>query len=136
VGFDAVQTSEVEVVELQPVEFMLVSAEPDQLLSSAVREGYVYVDWGTFFAMRHAQRFPDIPPPRLRVQTGRLARDHILHCGGSAYLARSMVQEELAQQRLFTVPDAPVFRRMTYAGYLPTSDKRGIVQQAISTLMD
>jgi DNA-binding transcriptional LysR family regulator len=135
VGFDAVQTSEVEVVELQPVEFMLVSAKPDQVLASAVREGYVYVDWGTFFATRHAQRFPDIPPPRLRVQTGRLARDHILHCGGSAYLAHSMVQEELAQQRLFKVPDAPVFKRMTYAGYLPTSDKREIVQEAISTLM-
>lgn len=135
VGFEALQTSEVEVVELKPVELMLVSRDGDATLTSAVLEGYVYVDWGTFFAIQHAKNFPDIPPPCLRVQTGRLALDHILRCGGSAYLPHSVIQAEIERGQLFKVPDAPIIKRMTYAGYVPTSDKSDIVQHAISQLI-
>ena len=135
VGFEALQTSEVEVVELKAVELVLVSTGGNATLTSAVLEGYVYVDWGTFFAMQHAKNFPDIPPPCLRVQTGRLALDHIMRCGGSAYLPHSVIQTEVERGQLFEVPGAPVIKRMTYAGYLPTSDKSEIVQQAIAQLL-
>jgi DNA-binding transcriptional LysR family regulator len=135
VGFEALQTSEVEVVELKPVELMLVSKDGNATLTSAVLEGYVYVDWGTFFAIQHAKNFPDIPPPCLRVQTGRLALDHILCCGGSAYLPHSVIQAEVERGQLFMVPEAPIIKRMTYAGYLPISDKSDIVQHAISQLI-
>jgi DNA-binding transcriptional LysR family regulator len=135
VGFEAMQTSEVEVVELRPVEFVLVSTDRDASLDSAVLAGYVYVDWGTFFAIQHAQNFPDIPPPCLRVQTGRLALDHIHRCTGSAYLPRTMIQPEIERKKLFEVADAPVIKRMTYAGYLAASDKSEIVQGAISQLI-
>lgn len=134
VGFDALQTTEVEVVELKPAEFVLVSTQENPELTPVLGEGYVYVDWGTFFAIRHAQAFPHIPPPRLRVQTGRLAWNHIMRRGGSAYLARSMVEEELTTGRLFVVPDAPIIKRMTYAGYLPTSDKADLIRAAIADL--
>ena len=135
VGFEALQTSEVEVVELKPVELMLVSTDGNATQSSSVMEGYVYVDWGTFFAMQHAKNFPDIPPPCLRVQTGRLALDHILRCGGSAYLPHSVIQAEVERGQLFKVPDVPIIKRMTYAGYLPTSDKSKIVEKAIAQLI-
>lgn len=135
VGFEALQTSEVEVTELRSVEFVLVATTAAATLTSAVSVGYVYVDWGTFFAIQHAQNFPDISPPCLRVQTGRLALEHILRCGGSAYLPLSMIQSALKQKTLYKVPGAPVIKRMTYAGYLPISDKSEVVQQAISQLI-
>lgn len=135
VGFDVQQTAEVEVVELRPVEFVLVSTRRYPELDVVMQEDYVYVDWGTFFAIQHAQSFPDMPPPRLRVQTGSLAWNHILRLGGGAYLARSMVQEDLTEERLFIVPGAPVIKRMTYAGFLPTSEKSAIIREALGSLM-
>jgi DNA-binding transcriptional LysR family regulator len=135
VSFEALHTSEVEVTELRTVELMLVSTDERITPASAVLAGYVYVDWGTFFAMQHAQNFPDIPPPCLRVQTGRLALDHILRCGGSAYLPQSMIEDALEEKKLFTVAEAPIIQRMTYASYLPTSDKSEIVTGAIAQLV-
>lgn len=135
VGFEALQTSEVEVTELRSVEFVLVSTDREASQTSAVLAGYVYVDWGTFFAIQHAQNFPDIPPPCIRVQTGHLALNHILRCEGSAYLPQSMIQSALEEKTLFVVPGAPTIKRMTYAAFLPNSDKRELVQQAIAQLI-
>jgi DNA-binding transcriptional LysR family regulator len=134
VGFDSLQTTEIEVVELRPVNFILVSSIADQSSEEAFAENYVYVDWGTSFGIRHAQNFPDMRPPRLRVQLGRLALNHILQCGGSAYLAESMVQQMLVQGRLHQVKDAPIISRMTYAGYLPASEKNEIIRKLVASL--
>ena len=46
-----------------------------------------------------------------------------------------MIQATLKQKKLFKVSGAPVIKRMTYASYLPTSDKSATVQEAISQLI-
>ena len=135
VSFEALYSSEVSVRELRPVELLLVSTEEGMKPDTAVLDGYVYVDWGTFFAMQHAQNFLDIPSPRLRVQTGRLALDHILQRGGSAYLPQTMIQDLLAQKKLFAVADAPAIKRMTYASYLPSVEKGELIEAAIAELL-
>lgn len=134
VGFDSLHTAEIAVVELKPINFILVSSVPRQSIEAATSENYVYVDWGTAFGIQHAQSFPDIRPPRLRVQLGRLALSHIMQCGGSAYLAESMVQEALGKKKLFAVKDAPVIKRMSYAAYLPASEKSQTILRIIDGL--
>ena len=134
VGFDSMQTSEIELVEIRKISFVLVSSQPDQSADEAVNTDYVYVDWGTFFGVRHAQYFPDVKPPRLRVQLGRLALSHILQCGGSAYLAESMVQKELDENSLYKVKGAPTISRPSYASYLLGSDKSEIIRQVVADL--
>ena len=131
--FESAQLPEVMIEEVAQINLVLVSTS--QGLSTAQAfENYVLVDWGTSFAITHAQQFPDIPTPKLRVQIGRLAYNHILECGGSAYLAESMVSEELNSSRLFRVEEAPVIKRMTYAAFLPGSDKLDFIKSAIKDI--
>lgn len=135
IAFDSLQTSEVEVVSLRPINFVLVSTSADIAVEAAVNEDYVYVNWGTFFGVKHAQYFPEIKPPRLHVQLGRLALNYILERGGSAYLAESMVQTELKKKKLNRVNDAPVIKRMTYAGILASVSNRDLIDQALGALI-
>ena len=134
IGFESLQTNEIELVEIRPISFVLVSTTPNQSAEETVNTDYVYVDWGTFFGVKHAQYFPDLKPPRLRVQLGRIALNHILQCGGSAYLAESMVQKELRENKLYKVEGAPAISRSSYAAYLPGSDKSDIIRQIIASL--
>jgi DNA-binding transcriptional LysR family regulator len=101
-----------------------------------VNDQYILVNWGTSFAIHHAQNFPDMTPPKIHVHLGRLAYSHIKECGGSAYLAESMVQDDIKNQRLFVVPDAPVIKRMCYAAYSAHSDRLQDIEKAIKPLFD
>jgi DNA-binding transcriptional LysR family regulator len=131
--FEALQIPELMIEEVGNIHLVLVSSKPGLTPKEAMKENYVLVDWGTSFSITHAQHFPDIPPPKLHAHLGRLAHEFISECGGSAYLAFSMVKDELDNGKLFKVEDAPVIKRMTYAAYTPTSEKRKIIEDAIST---
>lgn len=135
IGFDTLQTVEIEVVPLLPLNFILVSTRPDLTAEEAVNNEYIYVNWGTFFGMKHAQSYPDMKPPRLHVQLGRLALNYMLERGGSAYLAESMVQTDLDERRLFRVDEAPVIQRMTYAGFLTSVRNKEVIDQALNVLL-
>lgn len=135
VGFDSMQTAEIEIVPLMPINFILVSTQADITAEEAVNKDYVYVNWGTFFGMKHAQYYPELNPARLHVQLGRLALNYILERGGSAYLAESMVQTELDEKKLYRIEGAPVIKRMTYAGFLSSVKNRDVIDQAIEALI-
>lgn len=135
IAFDSLQTTEIEVISLMPINFILVSTAPGLAAEQAVNEDYVYVNWGTFFGMKHAEYYPNIKPPRLHVQLGRLAMNYILERGGSVYLAESMVQAELNEGKLHHVQDAPVIKRMTYAGFLTSASNKNVIDQALAALM-
>jgi len=85
--------------------------------AQATGEGYVRVDWGGSFNIRHAQLHPDAPPPRFECSHGRTALDLILACGGSAYLPEPMVAPLLAAGRLHPVEGAKPISREVYATY-------------------
>lgn len=133
--FESTQMPEVMIEDVGQIDLIMVSSENNITAEDAFKN-YVLVDWGTSFAITHAQHFPDIPSPRLRVQIGRLAYNHILECGGSAYLARSMVSSELENSKLFKVIDTPVIKRTAYAAFLPGSDKKDLIISAIENLME
>jgi DNA-binding transcriptional LysR family regulator len=132
--FESTQMPEVMVEEVGQINLIMVSSTENISTEEALKD-YVLVDWGTSFAIAHAQHFPDMQPPKLRVQVGRLAFNHIMQCGGSSYLAESMVSEELSNNKLYKVAKAPVIKRMAYAAFLPTSDKRELISTAIADLI-
>lgn len=132
--FEPVQMPEIMVEEVRPIQLIMVSSLRDHKASQAVTENYVFVDWGTSFSITHAQHFPDIPPPKLHVQLGRLAQSFLLSCGGTAFLAEAMVEEELKTGQLFLVQDAPVIKRMAYAAFSPRSDQREIIESTLQSL--
>lgn len=122
------------VEEFAKVRLVLVCTEAAAGSAEAVGGRYVYVDWGTSFAIRHAREFPDMPTPALRVDSGRLALDFLRAHGGAAYLARSMLAAELDAGWLHVVDDAPVVDRSAYAVYPADSPRRELVELAVHCL--
>jgi DNA-binding transcriptional LysR family regulator len=113
--FDPPQTPGTEVRQLFDVPLRLVSSQPGLGLDQAFAEGYILVDWGIGFGMRHAALFGDRKSPRLRLGSASLAKEMILLTGGSAYLSEPSVEADLQQGRLHPVAGAPVVSRGVFA---------------------
>ncbi len=132
--FESPQITELTVEAIVNVHLVMVSSRPGLSSSEAVRDHYVLVDWGTSFAMAHAKHFPEMSSPVIRMGLGRLAHGYLLDCGGSAYLAESMVSRDISEGRLFLVEQAPVIHRAAYAVYPTQSDQSEITDRALSYL--
>lgn len=134
--FESLQMTELAVEQVGNVKLIMVTSIEGLAADEAVtKPNYILVNWGTSFAIEHAKRFPDMPPPRMRFDLGRLAHSYLLNCGGTAYLAESMVAADLESKKLFVVSDAPEIKRMCYAAYLPGSDRLDVVQRAIQPIV-
>ena len=127
--FDPPKTPRLLVKELRPVPLVMVSSKPISV-ENAIRENYVFVDWGTSFAISHARLYPDIAPPVLRAGVGRIALGFIKHCGGAAYLPEAMINEQL-DNSLYIVEGAPVIDKNAYAIYLQSSTKLEAINDAL-----
>lgn len=132
--FEPPEMAELEVREVARIGLIMVASRPGLSAHTAVADGYIMVDWGTSFAIAHARHFPDMPPPLVRMGLGRLALAFMLECGGAAYLAERMVAEHLAAGRLHRVEGAPVIDRHVFAVYPAASDRKGLLQRALSFL--
>ena len=94
-------------------DLILVSTTPDTSIASGLSE-YIYVDWGSSFAVAHNDLLTGLSPPVLKLDTPVLAHRLMLTRGGSAYLARPTIVEDLQAGRLHIVRDAPVIQRQVY----------------------
>ncbi len=136
VMFDPPQIPDLSIRQVAEISLVLVADRDGLTQEEAMKQNYYMVDWGNTFSLIHAEHFPNIPPPVARLASGLLARDLILDCGGSSYLAEQMVQQELEQGRLFRVSGAPVIERNAFTVYRPEDEKRQEMQQALGALKD
>jgi DNA-binding transcriptional LysR family regulator len=134
--FEVPQTAALAVEQIATTRLVMVSSHHGLSCADAVRRDYVFVDWGTSYAIAHAEHFPDMSAPALRAGLGRLAHAFLIECGGSAYLAESMVSRELDDHRLFPVEDAPVIDRSVYAVYPTDSGRRKELKRALGLVRD
>ena len=61
-----------------------------------------------------------------------MAKALILACGGTAYLAKPMVDEQLREKQLFQVSGAPVIKRVAYGVYPLNCGRRSVIEKALS----
>lgn len=85
---------------------VMVSTSPQ---TDDIDEKYVFVDWGEEFAAFHATQFPDYKHPRFTFNIGPIALNYILNNGGSAYIPKRLADPYLDTNKLFLVPQMPVF---------------------------
>lgn len=123
---------DVAVEEVATVPLRLVSSRAGQPLEKAIGEGYIRVEWGTTFASLHESHFPQRLLARGRVNSGRVALNLILACGGAAYLPDSIVAPLLEQGRLHAVDQAPLIEMKAYAAF----GLHGEHQALIADLLD
>ncbi len=91
-------------------------------VGSATPEDYVYVDWGSDFAINHSISFPESSDPGLFVGLGPLALSYILEVGGSGYFRTRAVRTYLEGGQLHLVHGAPEFSYSAYAVYSANAD--------------
>lgn len=123
-----------ETEQVLEVPLVLVASRAGLRVDEAMTEEYLLVDWGSTFALRHAELFADLPTPAIKVNAGVLALDLLLKIGGSAYLSQRMVQMQIEQGRLFLVEDAPVISRFAYAVYSPHSQRLESVRKVLAEM--
>jgi len=95
------------------IELVMVSATPGLSAADEI-EGYVYVDWGPSFAIAHDVELPRTPRAAIRLDTPGAAYRLLTSKGGTAYLARTVVANDLAENRLYPVAHAPTLTRSVY----------------------
>ena len=134
--FESLQMTELVVEEVADINLIMVSTSDNFSALNAIQDKYVLVDWGTSFSITHAQHYQDSFSPQLHVHLGRIAHAFLLECGGTAYLAESMVEQELQNGIFHIVGDAPVIKRKAYAAFSPGSDKQNIIQNALNKLIN
>lgn len=122
-----------EVEFLVNEKLVLVTTHPDP--AGVIDSDYVYVDWGSEFAVHHSLSFPDLSDPGLFVGLGPLALEYILQVGGSGYFRYSAAKPHLAAGALRLVPDAPEFSYPAYAVY-GSNAEAGLIRTAVAGLRE
>lgn len=115
--YDPPKRYDITVRDLSSLSLVLISSKRHCSLAEALGPGYLFVDWGTSFLVKHGAAFAGLPAPLLHTGSGRLALDLLLADGGAVYLPEPIVQPYLEQERLFQVADAPVFERDVHLAY-------------------
>ncbi|MCK2185077.1 LysR family transcriptional regulator [Halomonas getboli] len=136
VGFlyDTPRLREVGVEEVATIPLVMVSSRPGQRAEQAVGDGYIRVEWGTAFASVHEGHFPQRLLARGRVNSGRIALNLLLTCGGAAYLPRDIVAPHCREERLFPVEDAPPIELKAYVAYRLHGEHRELIRELLGKL--
>jgi DNA-binding transcriptional LysR family regulator len=120
--FEPPAISDLIVREIAEIPLVLVSTQENSSIDEAMAQDYFLVDWGSLFALQHAEYFQETPPPAARLTSGALAMDLMMSSGGAAYLAEQMIDKELVDRRFFHVANAPVIERAAFAVYQPANE--------------
>ncbi|MBF0382797.1 MAG: LysR family transcriptional regulator [Magnetococcales bacterium] len=135
--FEPPKLKELMVKEVNAVELVMVSTKSGVKAQEAIAEdyiNYIMMDWGLTFSIEHSRWFPELPPPFLHLDRGRMAYNFLKKFGGAAYLAKTMVDKDLETGELHLVEDAVPFRRMAYAVFAEKSDSLTTIEQALNYL--
>jgi hypothetical protein len=62
---------------------------------------YIYLDWGSEFALQHGMAFADLSNSGVTVGLGPLGLDYLLAAGGAGYFRLDVLRPRLASGRLY-----------------------------------
>jgi DNA-binding transcriptional LysR family regulator len=110
--YEPPRARDLESKHVADLELVMVSSERHASVEDVA--DYIYVDWGTSFAVSHELELPVTPAPVMRVDTPQPALRSVASSGGTAYLPRRLVLDDLSAGHLHLVPDAPVLIRSVF----------------------
>ncbi len=118
--------------EVARLRLVLVADRPGLTPAEATAEGYLLVDWGLAHSLELQRAYPDMPEPKTRLVSARLALAYLREIGGAAYLPLPLVSSALRRARLHRVTGAPVFTRVVFAVYPVRTDREALIEQALT----
>jgi DNA-binding transcriptional LysR family regulator len=129
--FEPGNLEQLVVSEVAAIPLIMVASRPGLDARTALKEGYILVDWESSFAAAFARHFPDASKLAMRMSIGHVALAFLLECGGSSYFPEHLAAEHLKTGRLYKVSDSPVIDRRIYAVYQGHSERREFVEEAL-----
>lgn len=131
--FDAPGVPDMTVKLAGKLKLVLASTIPGISPRAAIKENYIYVDWGTAFNMFHAKRFTDAAPAILYTSLASNAEAFMAECPASAFLPLAMV-EASAIPGMHVVDGAPSFSRDVSIIYRSNNERSAVIEQVIRHL--
>lgn len=113
------------------LKLVMASTDPQATAKASFGKGYIYVDWGTSFAMFHAKRYGEAPPAVLQVNLASIAISYLRDNPGSAYVPRSLLEE---LPHLHLVKGTPAFNRPIHATFREGNDQPELIRRVIEML--
>lgn len=126
------QNDIVTILKTLPIKFIMISSRKGLSAEQAIKKNYIYVDWGTSFSEEHNKYFKNIPPPLMRIDIGRIAKNYIKKKSGTAYLPERIVKRDIENGLLFKVTDAPEIKRNAYIIYNNLNERCDSLAKKIS----
>ena len=115
--FDAPKVDDMQIEKLGDLSLVAVSTR-----SAATeinwQQDYISINWGSSFTSQFNRLYPDKPTAKQQVSHAKIALEMMLYSGGSAYLPKAMIQQQLNEQRLHRVLEVPTITKKVYAGFL------------------
>jgi DNA-binding transcriptional LysR family regulator len=87
------------------------------MVSAALPEPYIYVDWGPTYEQQHDSAFPGKRRAEMCIDFGLLALEYLLQYSGTGYFRARVVQRYIEEEKLHRVPNAPEFTYPIFAIY-------------------
>jgi DNA-binding transcriptional LysR family regulator len=123
---------ELKSVRIGQLKLVMASSIIGITAASAFSSDYVYVDWGTSFAMFHADKFGEVVPTVLSVNLASIAHRYIQENPGTAYLPSILVGDDVVNQ----VKNTPTFRKPVYICYRANHEQLELIQNIIDLVDD
>lgn len=115
-SFEPFNTADMQSENVANIELVLVSTEAMDV-DTAFKQGYIFVDWGTQFHSEHDIKYGRHVVHKLKTPNGRIALEHMLAHGGSAFLPVGVVEPLIASGALCRVKGKHVLSRSVYATF-------------------
>ena len=75
---------------------------------------YIFVDWSYGYREEHQEKLPEFATSTINVGYGEIALEYLYASECYSYMPRAYVSDDLAENRLHIVKDAPVLNRPSY----------------------
>ncbi|HEX4937381.1 MAG TPA: LysR family transcriptional regulator [Candidatus Kapabacteria bacterium] len=115
------------------IRLVLVSSDPEASVRTALRDGYVHVDWGDAFDLFFSKRFGDAAVPLLHTNLASIALDYLLSHKAAAWLPQSVL-ESGEGKGLVQVKGVPAFSRPVHAVYRTGTERRDAIAAFVGRL--
>ncbi|WP_292952960.1 MULTISPECIES: LysR family transcriptional regulator [unclassified Neptuniibacter] len=131
---DPPNISELKTTRIGQIELALVSNKEGIKFGEIDELGYIFVDWGTAFNLKHAKLFKKPVTPTLHTEQSQIALEFLLTNGGAAFLPLSQLATYLEEKQLYLVEGVKPVKRSVYAVYSKNSPDHLYIKQIIELL--
>lgn len=117
VVLDPPNVAELKTCKIGQIELALVSSVKGSKFSDINELGYIFVDWGTAFNLKHAKLFKKPVAPVLHTEQSQIALEFLLTNGGAAFLPLGQLETYLEESQLYLIEGVKPVKRSVFAVY-------------------